>query len=96
MGSVSLSLQQIFCPPGTEKLNKSPHLPRQTKTPDKSNMLHNGHWGINPPSKTPPPLSCQAPPLNQQTVQTPPPFEAIPPYILVFHDPPPPKSRIFQ
>ena len=24
MGSVSLSLQQIFCPPGTEKLNKSP------------------------------------------------------------------------
>ena len=23
---------------------------------------HSGHWGINPPLKTPPPLSCQAPP----------------------------------
>ena len=27
-----------------------------------------------PPSKTPPPLICQAPPLNFQTVQAPPPF----------------------
>ena len=24
--------------------------------------VHSVHWGINPPSKTPPRLSCQAPP----------------------------------
>ena len=34
---------------------------------------HSLHWGINAPLKTPPPLSCQAPPpLNLQTVQAPP------------------------
>ena len=43
------------------------------------------HWGINPPSKTPPPLSCQVPPLNLQTVQAP--FLSNPPSILVFHEP---------
>ena len=35
-------------------------------------IFHSMHWGINPPpptSKTPPPLSCQAPLLNRQTVQ---------------------------
>ena len=36
---------------------------------------HSVHWGINPPpSKTPPPFSCQAPTLNWQTVQAPAPF----------------------
>ena len=33
--------------------------------------IHGGHWGINPPSKTPPPLFLAKPPLNQQTVQAP-------------------------
>ena len=49
---------------------------------------HSGHWGINSPSKTPPPLSCQAPPpLNQKTVQAPP-FLGNLLYILVFQDSP--------
>ena len=53
--------------------------------------LHSGYWGINPPSKTPPPSFLQNPPLNQQTVQAPcpPPILGNPPYILVFQDPPP-------
>ena len=50
--------------------------------------------GINPSSKTPPPLSCQAPPLNLQTVQTPP-FLGNPPFILFFREPPS-ENRIFQ
>ena len=33
--------------------------------------VHSGHWGINPPSKTPPPFLAKPPPLNQQTVQAP-------------------------
>ena len=40
------------------------------------------------PSKTPPPLFCQVPPLNLQTVQANP-FLDNPPYILVFLEPPP-------
>ena len=31
------------------------------------NINHSVHWGINPPQKHHHPLSCQAPPLNQQT-----------------------------
>ena len=41
------------------------------------------------PSKTPPPLFCQVPPLNLQTVQANP-FLDNPPYILVFLEPPSP------
>ena len=37
----------------------------------KSCQQHSVHWGINPPSKTPPSLSCQLPLLNLQTVQAP-------------------------
>ena len=40
-------------------------------------LSHSGHWGINPP------LSFQAPPLNQQTVQAPP-FLGNPPPIFWF------------
>ena len=49
------------------------------------------------PSKTPPPLFCQVPPLNLQTVQANP-FLDNPPYILGFLEPPspPPKNWIFQ
>ena len=37
-----------------------------------SDSVHSLHWGINPPSKTPLLLFCQAPPpLNLQTVQAP-------------------------
>ena len=36
------------------------------------------HWGFNPSSKTPPPLFCQTPHLNLQTVQVHP-FFLIPP-----------------
>ena len=38
--------------------------------------IHSVHWGINPPppQKCRPPLFCQAPPLNLQIVQAPPPF----------------------
>ena len=58
--------------------------------------MHSGHWGINPSLKNSTPLFLAKPPLNQQTVPPPPlpPFQAIPPYILVFQDPP--KSQIFQ
>ena len=67
-------------------------------------MFHSVHWGINPASKTlPPPLSCQAPPLNRQTAQAPL-FLAITPSILVFREPPlkvgffsePPKYESFS
>ena len=39
-------------------------------------LYHSVHWGINPSSKTPPPsfLPSPPPPLNRQTVHTPPPF----------------------
>ena len=57
-------------------------------------LRHSGHWGINPPQKHPF-LSCQAPLLNQQTVQALP-FYAMPPYILVFQDPLPLKVRSFS
>ena len=40
------------------------------RTPFLQNTSHSVHWGINPPQKHPP-LSCQAPPLNRQTVQAP-------------------------
>ena len=43
--------------------------------------------GINPLSKTPPPLSCQ-PPLNLQTVKVPLFRQPPPPSILVFGEPP--------
>ena len=57
---------------------------------------HSLHWGINAPLKTPPPLSCQAPPppLNLQTVQAP--LLAInPPYILAFRELPVPLNLGF-
>ena len=47
------------------------------------------------PSKTPPPLSCKVPPLNQQTVQALP-FWTIPPTILVFREPLPLKVGFFS
>ena len=53
-------------------------------------IVHSVHRGINHPQKhpLPPPLSCQAPPLNLQTVQ-PPLFRQSPTlYILVICDPP--------
>ena len=59
----------------------------------KSLSRHSVHWGINPPQKHHP-LFLAKPPLNQQTVQAPPPLLGNPPYILAFHDPP--KSQIFQ
>ena len=40
-------------------------------------------FGYQPSSKTPPPLSCQAPPLNLQTVQDPP-FLGNPPLYIGF------------
>ena len=52
--------------------------------------------GSQPPSKTPPPLSCYAP-LNQQTAQDPLFRQSLPPSLLVFRDRPPPfRSWIFQ
>ena len=44
------------------------------------------------PSKTPPPLFCQVPPLNLQTVQANP-FLDNPRYILVFLEPPSPHLK---
>ena len=44
------------------------------------------------PSKTPPPLFCQVPPLNLQTVQANP-FLDNPPYILDFLEPPSPHLK---
>ena len=49
---------------------------------------HSVHWGINPPSKTPPPLSCQAPPPPKPANCPSPPFLGNPPYILAFREPP--------
>ena len=49
---------------------------------------HSVHWGINPPLKSAAPFSCQAPPLNQHTVQALPPFYAIPPLYWLFVNPP--------
>ena len=57
----------------------------------RSVYLHSGHWGINPlpPQKHyPPPSFLPSSPLNQHTVQAPPPFLGNPPYILVFQDSP--------
>ena len=46
------------------------------------------HWGINsPPSKIPPPLSCQVSLLNLQICKLP--FLSNTPYILAFRQPPP-------
>ena len=59
-------------------------------------MHHSVHWGINSPSKTPPPLSYQAPPLNLQTVHAPP-LLGNPASILIFCEPTyPPKSQIIN
>ena len=54
------------------------------------NTPHSRHWGINPPppQKHHPPLSCQAPPVNQQTVQAPL-FRQFPLYIGFLRPPPP-------
>ena len=51
-----------------------------------------------PSSKTPPPLSCKAPPLNLKTVQASPLFRQSPSlyWFFVNSSPPPPKSWIFQ
>ena len=59
------------------------------------NMLHSVHWGINPPQKYHPPLSCQAPPpLNRETVQAPPFFRQSP-LLYWFFVKPPLKVRSF-
>ena len=61
-------------------------------------LIHNVHWHINSPFKYTTPFFLPSPsPLNWQTVRVPL-FQAIPPSILIFHEPPPhtPKSRIFQ
>ena len=60
--------------------------------PDFLKAAHSVHWGINPPpQKHHPPLSCQASPLNLQTVQAPPPpFRQPLIYILVFRNSPTP------
>ena len=50
---------------------------------------HSGHEGINPTTRTPPPLSWQAPPLNQQTVDASL-FLAIPAIYMFFKMPAPP------
>ena len=47
-------------------------------------------------SKTPLPLSCQAPPLIKLANCPSPPLLGNPPSILVFREPPPPKSWILQ
>ena len=49
---------------------------------------HSVHWGINPPSKTPPPSFLASLPLNLQIVQ--PPFLGNPPIYWFFVTPPPP------
>ena len=54
---------------------------------------HSVHWGIKPPSKTPP-FSCQASPLNLKTVQAAP-FQAIPPPYWFFVNPSPQKILAF-
>ena len=57
---------------------------------------HCMHRDINPLKNITPPLSCQAPPLNLQTVKAAP-FLGNPPLYWFFVNPsPPPKSRIFQ
>ena len=57
---------------------------------------HSVHLGINPPpSKTPPHFSCQAPPLDLQTVQAPP-FRQSPLHIGFLSTPPPLKIRFFS
>ena len=69
--------------------------------------LHSVHGGINPPSKIPPPLSCQAPPLKSTNCPSPPFFwqGPPPPPLYLFFVPPlcicfswtsSPKSQIFQ
>ena len=45
--------------------------PKVVQIANKVVLIHSVHWGINPPSKLQPPISCQAPPLNLQTVQAP-------------------------
>ena len=47
--------------------NKKPELCKWLDT----GIFHRVHWGINPLSKTTSTLSCQAPPINRQTVQAP-------------------------
>ena len=54
--------------------------------------IHGGHWGINPPSKTPPPSFLPSPPWINKLSK--PPFLGNLPSILVFCDPP--KSQTFQ
>ena len=56
---------------------------------------HRVHRGINPPQKYPPPLSCQASPLNLKTVQAPL-FRQSSLCISFSWTLPPPKSPIFQ
>ena len=59
---------------------------------------HSVHWGINPRSKTPHPLSCLAPPLLPlKSANCPsPPFLGNPPPLYRFYVNSPPKSWIFQ
>ena len=64
-------------------------------------IAHSVHQGINPPSQTPPPISCQAPhppPLKSANCPSPPLFLSNPPPPLYrfWVNSPPPKSQIFQ
>ena len=56
---------------------------------------HSVHWGINPPSKTPTPLSCKAP-LKSANCPSPPPLGNPLPLYWFFTKAPPPKNQIFQ
>ena len=57
-------------------------------------FLYSGYWGINAPSKAPPPCLAK-PSLNQQTVQVPP-FLGNPPSICWFFKTPPIKFGSFS
>ena len=59
--------------------------------------IYSVHWGVNPPphSKTPPPLSCQAP-LKSANCPSPPFLGNLPLSIGFSWTLPPPKSWIFQ
>ena len=53
--------------------------------------MYSVHWGINLPSKTPPALSCQAPPLKSSNCPRHP-FLGNLPYFLVERLPPSPQK----
>ena len=58
-------------------------------------LEHSVHWGINSSPQKHYPLFLAKPPLLKSANRPSPPFLGNPPYILVFHEPPP-KNQIFQ